>query len=98
MRKIGFYFNKNNCYIYGIDSHVSTNNIPTLIFRNGDEYHFNGKGKGSNFYYVKNSITPASRKIKTPMSIEDLETELFQALKRDGFADVIRDDSNSNGV
>ena len=89
LRKIGFLINKNNCYVYGIDSHVTTNDIPTLIFKNGDEYHFKGRGIGCNFSYVKNSITPVCEsKIKTIMSQGQLEKELFLALKRDGFHEV----------
>ncbi len=88
MRKIGFFINKYNCYVYGIDSHVATSNEPTLIIRNGDEYHFKGKGRVSNFYYDKSSITPVGNFIKTPIPQHDLEKELLLALKRDGYKEV----------
>ena len=88
-RKIAFLFKRDESFVYGIMSHGLMVTKPTLIFRNGEEYFFEGRGEGAYFYYKKQSLIP-SQKSKTNffISTEVLESELIAALKRYGFHDV----------
>jgi hypothetical protein len=89
-RKIAFMINRSNCFVYGINSHGILDPMPTLIFKNGDEFRFKGYGEGDRFRYKKGSIVAITNNIKNiQLTDEEIEKELINALKRFGFFDVI---------
>lgn len=89
-RKIAFMINRSICFVYGINSHGLADQQPTLVFKNGDEFHFEGYGEGNYFRYKKGSIVAITNNIGSIQRCDkDIEKDLIDALKRFGFLDVI---------
>lgn len=87
-RKIVFRLRKVECYVYGIDSLGATNSVKTLIYKNGDEYIFDGFSESAKFHLVTNSIKP-KQGLSDIRDMNTVKNDLIDALRRYGFVEII---------